>query len=97
MKRIWFTIVLWGSKFGLFLCRLLGKNGTYIAGAFALKLQKDFITHFTHVDPERTLFITGTNGKSTTNNLIVHALRASGKKVTTNLEGANLITGVATA
>ena len=41
--------------------------------------------------------ITGTNGKSTTNNLIVHALRASGKKVTTNLEGANLITGVATA
>ncbi len=97
MKRLWFLIVLWGSKFGLVLCKLLGKNGTYIAGAFALKLQKNFITMFTHVDPEKTVFITGTNGKSTTNNLIVHALRDSGKKVTTNLEGANLITGVATA
>ncbi len=97
MRKIWFVVVLWGSKFGLLLCRLLGKNGTYIAGAFALKMQKDFITHFTNVDPEKTVFITGTNGKSTSNNLIVHALRASGKKVTTNLEGANLITGVATA
>lgn len=97
MRKLWFIIVLWGAKFGLFLCKLLGKNGTYIAGAFALKLQKDFITHFSNVDPEKTVFITGTNGKSTSNNLIVHALRHVGKKVTTNLEGANLITGVATA
>jgi len=97
MKKLWFIIVLWGSKFGLFLCRIFGKNGTYIAGAFALRMQKDFITHFTNIDPERVVFITGTNGKSTTNNIIVHALRNSGRKVTTNLEGANLITGVATA
>ncbi len=97
MQKLWFIIVLWGAKFGLFLCKLLGKNGTYISGAFALKLQKNFITHFTNVDPEKTVFITGTNGKSTSNNLIVHALRHAGLKVTTNLEGANLITGVATA
>ena len=43
------------------------------------------------------LFITGTNGKSTVNNLINHILRFHGFNVVSNVEGANLITGVATA
>lgn len=97
MRRLWFIIVLWGAKFGLFLCKITGRSGTYIAGAFALRMQKNFMTYFTHVDPEKTVFITGTNGKSTTNNLIVNTLRKAGLRVTTNLEGANLATGVATA
>ena len=57
----------------------------------------DFIGHFTGIDPEKVIFITGTNGKSTANNMIVHALRDSGRTVCSNLEGANMIGGIATA
>ena len=97
MKRLWFLIVLWGCKFGLVLCKVFKRGGTMIAGTVALKFQKDFIKYFKNIDYNKVIFITGTNGKSTTNNIIVHTLRSSGKTVTTNLEGANLITGVATA
>lgn len=43
------------------------------------------------------LFITGTNGKSTTNNLVYHIFRENGYDVVSNLEGANLMAGIATA
>ena len=46
---------------------------------------------------QRFFFITGTNGKSTTTNLVTHIFRSNGKKVIANLEGANLIYGIATA
>lgn len=97
MKKLWFLIVLWSAKFGLVLCKIFKKNGTMIAGKVALKFQSDFIKYFKGINYDKVIFITGTNGKSTTNNIIVHTLKTAGKKVTTNLEGANLITGVATA
>ncbi|MBO6145451.1 MAG: DUF1727 domain-containing protein [Bacilli bacterium] len=97
MKKIGFLITLWGCKFGLVLCKLFKKNGSVVAGTVAMKFRKDFLKYFTNINYDKTIFITGTNGKSTTNNLIVHTLRNSGKTVTTNLEGSNLITGVATA
>lgn len=55
------------------------------------------IAGFKGLDPQKTLFITGTNGKSTSNNLIYHIFSADGKKVISNLEGANLMAGLATA
>ena len=57
----------------------------------------DFLFGFPRIDLAKTIFITGTNGKSTSNNLAVHAFRTAGHSVATNLEGANLETGVATA
>ena len=42
------------------------------------------------------IFITGTNGKSTTTNMIAHTFESRNKKVATNAEGANMITGIAT-
>lgn len=98
MKKIRFLFALFIGKIICFLVNIINKEkGTNIAGVFACKLQKDFISHFTGIDYNKVFFITGTNGKSTTNNMIVHTLRNSGKKVTSNLEGANLLTGVATA
>ena len=98
MKKIRFVFALFVGKVLVLLTRLVSKErGTNIPGAFANKIQKDFIKNFTGIDYEKAIFITGTNGKSTTNNIIVHTLRTAGKKVTTNLEGANLIGGIATA
>lgn len=98
MKKIKFFIGLWFSKFIVFLMNIINKEkGTTIPGFFAMKISKDFISHFTNIDYNKVMFITGTNGKSTSNNMIIHALKTAGKTVTTNLSGANLITGVATA
>ena len=47
--------------------------------------------------PCRYVAITGTNGKTTTNNLLCSALEAEGKKVVCNHTGSNMLNGVAAA
>jgi len=84
------------GKFLLFLCHLIDKNrGTNIVGEMMMKLDKRFISKF-KVDPSRVVVITGTNGKSTATNLLSHIFKKSGRVVVSNLEGANLIGGIAT-
>lgn len=79
-------------------CNVFAKGrGTNMPGANANRLMPDFISRFTGIDLDKVIFITGTNGKSTANNMIVHSLRSSGKTVCSNLEGANMIGGIATA
>ena len=56
----------------------------------------DFISHFKKIDYDRVFFISGTNGKSTTTNLLYHTLKSAGKTVACNTEGANMMGGVAT-
>ena len=98
MKKLRFLFALFVGKFICAVVNIIAKDrGTNIAGIYACKIQKDFISHFTGIDYNKVFFITGTNGKSTTNNMVVHTLRNSGKKVTSNLEGANLLTGIAVA
>lgn len=96
MKRIWFTFVLLGVKFGLVLCKIFNKTGSMISGKVAVKFQKDFVKYFTNIDYDKVIFITGTNGKSTTTNLVAHTIKSSGKLVATNTEGANMMSGIAT-
>ena len=86
------------GKAGSAAISIVAKNrGTNWAGEKAMAIDPEFISHLKGIDPEKVLFITGTNGKSTVNNLINHILRNRGLKVVSNVEGANLITGVATA
>ena len=86
------------GKLGSMAIRLIDKNrGTNWAGEKAMSFDPQLLSHLSGIDPDKVLFITGTNGKSTVNNLINHILRYHGFKVVSNVEGANLITGVATA
>ena len=86
------------GKLGSMAIRIIAKNrGTNWAGEKAMALDPELLAHLKGIDPEKVLFITGTNGKSTVNNLINHILRFHGFNVVSNVEGANLITGVATA
>ena len=72
-------------------------RGTNWAGRKAMEIDPEILKHFSGIDPDKVLFITGTNGKSTINSLINHILRHRGYKVVSNIEGANLVTGVASA
>lgn len=96
MKKIVFIFVLWIAKLILVLCKIFKKSGTMISGKIATAIQKDFVKYFTNIDYDKTIFITGTNGKSTTTNLTAHTIKSAGKLVATNSEGANMMSGVAT-
>lgn len=98
MQKLKFILTLLIGKGLMLFSNIFAKGrGTNMPGAKANRIMPDFIGHFTGIDPEKVIFITGTNGKSTANNMIVHALRDSGRTVCSNLEGANMIGGIATA
>ncbi len=98
MKKIKFYIALIVGKMITFIVNIFAKERkTNISGKCAYKICKDFIKGFKNIDYNKVVFITGTNGKSTINNMIINALKNAGKTVTSNLEESNLIKGIATA
>ncbi len=72
-------------------------RGTNLSGEKALLIDPYMVSHFKNIDPSKVILITGTNGKSSSTNLITHILRENGFKVISNLEGANLLSGIATS
>ena len=76
---------------------LLGKQGTSLPGRVALKLQPLFIKRLTEQVKGKVIVVCGTNGKTTTNNLLCSMLEAQGYKVVCNHAGANMAEGIAAA
>ncbi len=70
-----------------------GRGGS-LPGEVALALDHDFISKFQM--PKDVILVTGTNGKTTTSNLIADSLRRSGLTVLNNHRGDNLNVGIAT-
>ena len=98
MSNARFSFALAGGKLCYALCKMIApKRGSNLPGAVALKLDPGFLRHVKGLDPATTIFITGTNGKSTANNMIVHAFLTAGHSVCSNIEGANMKAGIASA
>lgn len=88
--KSFFSIII--SKSIIKLSKLLFKGGTNFPGKVALKLDKKIL--LTVTKGYNVVFITGTNGKTTTTNLIYSILKNAGKNVITNNTGANLKPGI---
>lgn len=69
-----------------------GRGGSF-PGVLGLKMDPDFISRFQM--PETVILVTGTNGKTTTNNLIAESLRTAGIRTINNRRGDNLNVGIA--
>ncbi len=92
-----FYFALWFAKLMGLAIKLVSKDrGTNLPGEKALVIDPRFVKHFKNIDYAKVVFITGTNGKSSTTNLVTHILKENGKKIVSNLEGANLLSGIAT-
>lgn len=76
--------------------KLAGKGGSTTPGVVARKLNPAILKQLRN-NVGHVVFITGTNGKTTTSNLLATILQENGKRVIHNKEGANLITGITTA
>ena len=98
MKGLRFSLALTLGKLSAAFCKVFfPKRGSNLPGSIALRIDPLFLTHISGIDKSKTIFITGTNGKSTSNNMVVHVFRTAGYSVCSNLEGANMKPGVATA
>lgn len=75
--------------------RVMKKAGTNLPGKVALKIDPMFIAHVRK--PKTIIAVTGTNGKTTTTNMIADILTRHGEKVLSNRLGSNINSGVATA
>lgn len=95
MGKLRYFIALWASKAVYLLLRLLKRNATMYPGYIALKICPDYLAR-TKKSPN-VLCVTGTNGKTTTTNMVADILSQSGMKVVSNRYGSNINTGVATA
>lgn len=94
LRKIRFWLALWLGKIVYNAMKLLGKKGTTFPGLIANKIYPGIIKHLSSSFEEGAVIITGTNGKTTTNNLLATILRTAGKSVAFNREGANMVTGI---
>lgn len=84
----------------ILVCKLLafvGKllhKGTSLPGAIALKLCPSILSKLTL--PENVIAVTGSNGKTSTVEMIANIFENDGKKIIWNKEGSNQIEGVTT-
>ncbi len=91
-----FYIALIIAKLAYLAIKLRNKSsGTSFVGMLTLKICPDFLKHCRKYIKKDVATVTGTNGKSTTSGLMAHILEVNGQKVIHNLEGANMLTGVA--
>lgn len=80
--------------------RILGHAASATPGGLALRIDRHFISEKREsILPGHTIAVCGTNGKTTVTNMLATVARAmpSVREVACNSEGANMMTGVATA
>jgi UDP-N-acetylmuramyl tripeptide synthase len=84
------------GKLTIYGLKVFGMTGTALPGKVAMRLNPNLLKL---IDSrcKKKLIITGTNGKTTTNNLINHILKEKYPKLLSNLMGANMPQGIASA
>ena len=92
MKRLKFYIAMLAAKLVRLLLRAAGRNATHMPGEIALRIDRDFLGGFTK--PETLICVTGTNGKTTTSNLLTSVLTANGYDIINNSLGSNIQAGI---
>lgn len=95
MKRTWrFWLALWAGKVVTKALYLAGKKGTTLPGKIANRLDPHIMRLLLGAYTEGILVVTGTNGKTTTANLLAGILKQTERKFAFNQAGANLVTGI---
>ena len=77
------------------LSRVLKREGAQLPGRIALAIDARFVEHMAGFLGQGVLVTCGTNGKTTTNNIVADALQKAGFSVVCNRSGANMAPGVA--
>jgi lipid II isoglutaminyl synthase (glutamine-hydrolysing) len=90
------ALAILAGRFVRWLLRLRG-GGSSVPGRVLLALRPGFLRRAVAGVPLGVVFVSGSNGKSTTTHMLVGILRAHGLSVFTNPSGANIPQGIASA
>lgn len=93
MKKL---MAIWSGKLLTIAGKMIGKKSSSSPGEFALKIYPQLVSDLRKHVKKGIIVTCGTNGKTTTNNLLCSALEAKGYTVLCNRLGANMLNGVAT-
>ena len=95
--RVRRLIAIWAAKIVSTVCKISGKQGVTFAGKVALKIDSSILKDLSSQVREKIFVVCGTNGKTTTNNLLCSAIESEGKKLVCNHTGSNMLAGVVAA
>ncbi len=90
-------LAIWAAKAAAIAGRLMGKKSSSTPGSIAMRICPDIIKILSKGIKKGVVVTCGTNGKTTTNNLLNSALIKCGYKTVCNNLGANMTSGVANA
>ncbi len=79
------------------LLRLLGRNASQLPGRVALALDPKLLQGLAGSLSEGAIVVCGTNGKTTTTNVLARAAQQAGFSVDCNWRGANMLAGITSA
>ena len=74
------TIAVMAAKITGHVCKLMGRQGVTWAGKVAMKICPDILEELSSQVREKIFVVCGTNGKTTTNNMLCAGLEAEGKR-----------------
>lgn len=97
MKKIRFAIAVLICKILIVVSKLTGAGGSSAPGKFALRFYPDALRYASEKIKGKIIVTCGTNGKTTSNNLINNIMLQSGRKTICNSLGANMLPGIVTA
>ena len=86
------NLILIFIKFIIYTMKLFGKKAGTLPGKLALKLNNNIYSYFKING--KIIVVTGTNGKTTTTNMIYQILKKDNKKVIANIGGNNIGWGI---
>lgn len=87
-----FILAFFAGKAAKLALKILGKRATHFPGKLAVKICPDFLKYIGK--PETVICVTGTNGKTSTCNMIEDSLCQTGVKVLDNSFGSNTLAGI---
>jgi len=97
MKYIRRLAAIWAAKAAIILGKLMGKKSSSSPGIVALKIYPDILKDLSSKVKKEIIVVCGTNGKTTTNNMLYSLLAANHFRVVCNHVGANMLEGIVTA
>jgi len=97
MKKLRNILAIAACRLLIIAGRLAGKKSTSLPGEIAMKISPTILKDLATQMKGPVVMVCGTNGKTTTNNLLCSLFESKGMRVVCNNVGANMLPGVACA